>query len=131
VGWCTLLGVLLSHGEWKWPLQIPYPQCYTSCLRSHILTFGSILPSRSMGLPRYSPYLLTPTHTPSCRFPFILLVLLPFLLSLPTPDPDLPVPSPTPSHQSNSSLLPFVSYDYFILSYKWDSSILTWALLCI
>jgi hypothetical protein len=72
-----------------------------------------------------------PAPTPaSHRFPFILLVLWPSLLCLFTPDPEIPhssSPAPLPS----SSLPPSASYNYFIPTSKWDSSIFPWVFLLV
>lgn len=57
---------------------------------------------------------MLPIFQPSSILSFILLALLPSLLSLSTFDPELPLPPPDPPF-SSSFLSLFACYDYFIL----------------
>jgi hypothetical protein len=65
---------------------------------------------RSLSCPRGAPHLSTPV---SCRFPFILMAIWPYLLSLPTPDPEPSLPFPSWSPLPSIFHPPSASYDYF------------------
>jgi hypothetical protein len=48
-----------------------------------------------------------------------------------TPDLNPPPPFPSPTPLPSNFLFPSASYDYFIFSSNWDSSILAWAFLLV
>jgi hypothetical protein len=70
VGWCFYHST--GGPAWltyrRWTLQVPYPQCSESQLRSPALNLGHLPYSRSLTHPGDGPYLLTPG---SCRFSFL------------------------------------------------------------
>ncbi|EDL27184.1 mCG144766, partial [Mus musculus] len=95
------------------PLQVPYPQCCQSQLRTSPLILGHLCYPRSLSLPGDAPYIPTPV---SCRFPFILVAIWPSLVSIPIPDPELPFPSPLPLPPSSLSSFALMAILFPLLS---------------
>ena len=100
-------------GYRRWPLHVPYPQCFESQLRIFTLILWETLSQVSVSSWRC---LLHPQYF-NCRFPFILMAFWWFFLSPCTPDPDsshstphlLSHPVPYPNLSLMIILFPFLS----------------------
>jgi hypothetical protein len=100
--------VSLLSGYRRCPLQVPHSQCCESQLRYFLLILGCLPYPRSWSCPKDATHLPTPIN---CRFPLILLVIWPYLLSFPTYDLEL-LPHSLPhllSHSVPSFHLPLMT----------------------
>ena len=99
VSWCPYNATGFLPGFRRWPLQVPYPQCCESQLRSPPLILQLLPSPRSLSLsgdvPASSPPLVADFHSfswpsghPSCASPNQ-------ILNPHSPPMSLPMPSPT------------------------------------